>query len=201
MSATAIADVTDALRQRLEAVVGSDNVHVGPPSDAGDKMVALFLFHLEPNKELRNAEILGAPPAGAPPADPSGRRDVLPMDLRYLVSVKRTESAGANGDTHDLSALGGMVRELHAQPTLGGALLPAQEVRITLEPFPMEELSRIWGLFPQTAYQTSVVYLASPVLIDAGPAFVGPPVQVRSAAAGAFTEYPGASLGAGRRSS
>lgn len=44
----------------------------------------------------------------------------------------------------------------------------------------MEELSRVWGLFPQGAqdhYRTSIVYLASPVFVEAAnPVTEGRPV-------------------------
>ena len=40
----------------------------------------------------------------------------------------------------------------------------------------MDELARIWDAFPEQNYQTSMVYLATPVFVDAGPLPVGPPV-------------------------
>ena len=139
----------------------------------------MFLFHIEPNRELRNAERLRTPPPGAPPDQSAVELDALPLDLRYLISVFRTAGGGAAGDPNELAALGQVIQRLHAEPTLTGAILPGQEVRVTPEPYPMEELSRVWGLFPADPYRTSVVYLATPVFIEAGPLVVGPPVQSR----------------------
>ena len=39
----------------------------------------------------------------------------------------------------------------------------------------MEELSRVWGLFPQTSYRTSMVYLVSPVAVSVDPEETGVP--------------------------
>lgn len=192
MSADAIAAVTEALRVRLETAVGVGEVYVGPPvsGDVGPRRVALFLFHLEPNRELRNTERLTPPPAGTPPTDPSIALNALPMDLRYLISVFRRAGGGGVADANELTTLGQVIQVLHAQSTLGGSLLSNQEVRLTPEPYPMEELSRVWGLFPQTSYRTSVVYLATPVFIEAGPITLGPPVEERQMEGGLSADPP-----------
>ena len=40
----------------------------------------------------------------------------------------------------------------------------------------MEEISRVWGLLPETPYQTSVIYLATPVFVDIPQPAPGPRV-------------------------
>jgi hypothetical protein len=192
VSADAIAAVTEAFRIRLEQAVGVGEVYVGPPvaADVGPRRAALFLFHLEPNRELRNTERLTMPPPGAPPPAPSTSLDALPLDLRYLISVFRRAGGGGVADPNELTTLGQVVQILHAQPTLGGALLAGQEVRLTPEPYPMEELSRVWGLFPQTSYRTSVVYLATPIFIEAAPIAKGQPVEEWQMASGVSETPP-----------
>ena len=76
--------------------------------------------------------------------------------------------------------LGKIIRVLHAQPNLSGEILDGQVVRLTPEPYPMEELSRIWGMFQPDAFRTSVVYLATPVYIETDPKPGGPPVDERT---------------------
>jgi hypothetical protein len=39
-------------------------------------------------------------------------------------------------------------------------------LRLTLNPISMEDMSRIWGAFPDTAYEISVAYLVTPVAIE-----------------------------------
>lgn len=182
MSAQAIMDTTLALRRRLEGAVGGGSVMIEPPSNSPPAGVqaSLFLFHLLPNAELRNSLRLAAPPPEAPATGPAAARDALPLDLRYLVTVFRTTAVpGAGADPSELETLGRIVQVLHEQPTLTGGALADQIVRVTPEPYPMEELSRIWGLFPGTNYATSMVYLASPVFVEVGALPRGGPVTER----------------------
>lgn len=164
MSADALFDVTDALRVRLEGAIGEGQVYVGPPvdTDVGERRLSLFLFHLQPNQELRNSQYLVSPPD---PTEPLVERQALPMDLRFLISVFRAAGNGGVAEANELNTLGQAIQALHAEPTLTGLSLPDQTVRLTPEPYPMEELSRVWGLFPETSYRTSVVYMATPVFI------------------------------------
>lgn len=150
-----------------------DVVFIGPPAQAqiGTRAVSLFPFHLVPNPELRNTDRYSLGSDAAPQL-----RDALALDIRYLISVFRP---GGGTEPSELERLGEIIAGIHANPTLGGALLPDQDVRLTPEPYPMEELSRIWGLFPSSSYVPSVVYLASPVFIDAVSAAQGIPVEER----------------------
>jgi hypothetical protein len=190
VSADAISRVTDELQARLEAAIGAGRVYVGPPEvdDVGDRTLALFLFHIVPNQELRNERYFVA--SSNNPTDPLVETNSLPLDLRFLISVFRSAGAGNGGmaDPDELLTLGRAVRALHERPVIDGSQVPNQLVRITPEPYPMEELSRVWGLFPQTSYRTSMVYLASPVSVSLDPPLVGPPVVERTSRHGLFAE-------------
>ena len=109
--------------------------------------------------------------------------DALPLDLRFLITVFGTGQV-------PLTTLGQIVRALHADPTLAGQGMKGQVVRVTPEPYPMEELSRVWGLFPQDVYRTSVVYLASPVMVEAAARPRGRPVQERRQKGGLSSGLP-----------
>lgn len=186
MSADAIARVTSAFKARLQTELGPDTVYVGPPipTEVGERMMALFLFHLEPNRDLRNEVHLVQEGVNQPLVV----ADALPLNLRYLLSVFRTAGAGGVADANELGTLGRVVQVLHGDPTLVGSHLPGQVVRLTPEPYPMEELSRVWGLFDNANYQTSMVYLASPVFVALDPAPRGAEVVERSTATGPFVE-------------
>jgi hypothetical protein len=189
MSADAIAGVTVALQNRLASAIGGP-VHVGPPipDDVGARKAALFLFHVVPNQALRNEPYYVARPSD--PAGPLVEAPALPLDLRFLVSVFRTAGAGGGGvsDPEELSTLGLIVQALHQYPFIDGTQVPDQLVRITPEPYPMEELSRVWALFPQTPYGTSMVYLLSPVSVAVPPPPAGPPVLQRTSRQGPLVE-------------
>jgi hypothetical protein len=189
MSADAIFDLTEALRARIEGAVGQQTVYVGPPvaTDVDTRSVALFLFHIEPNRELRNTPHLAADTNGGP-QDVLMPRDALPLDLRYMISVFRRPAGGL--DPNELSTLGLVIQVLADEPTFGDAVLAGQNVRVTPEPYPMEEISRVWGLFPTTSYRTSVVYLASPLFITSPPTPGGPPVTERELRSGLSTAAP-----------
>ncbi len=186
MSVDAIFEVTDALRLRLESAVGDGQIYVGPPvdTDVGERRLSLFLFHIQPNKELRNADYLTSSPNVD---EPLVERRALPLDLRFLISVFRVAGNGGVAEPNELNTLGQAMQELHAEPTLTGPGLPDQTVRLTPEAYPMEELSRVWGLFPQTSYRTSVVYLASPVFVASEVIAGGPPVVERTLLGGIST--------------
>lgn len=181
MSANAIIRVTEAVRVRLEAAVGVGQVYVGPPvaEDVGDRKLALFLFHIVPNQAMRNQ--LHYVPASADPSDPFVEANAIPLDLRYLVSAFRSKGMGNGGpaDPEELATLGAVVQQLHEYPDIDASQVPSQLARITPEPYTMEDLSRVWGLLPQTSYRTSMVYLVSPVFIALDPSQGSPRVTER----------------------
>jgi Pvc16 N-terminal domain len=184
MTAEAIDQATAELRARLALAIGGE-VYVGPPivDDVSDRKLSLFLFHVMVNQALRNERYLVADPGDA--AGPLVEARALPLDLRFLITVFRSTGPGPAADPDELVTLGLAVQALHANPTLDSAPDPA---RITPEPYPMEELSRIWGLFPRASYRTSVVYLVSPVYVAVEPQPAAAPVRRRTLRPGTLTE-------------
>jgi hypothetical protein len=188
MTADAISLVTKVLQDRLSAAIGGP-VYVGPPvgKDVGGDRLALFLFHLVPNADLRNAKHY-VPPSNDSD-EPLVEVEALPLDLRYLLSAFRSAGAGNGGlaDPDELLTLGQAIRALHAQPMIDGSHVPDQLARISPEPYPMEEMSRVWGLFPDTSYRTSMVYLVTPVSVSLDPPLVGQRVLERTFRQGVLT--------------
>jgi hypothetical protein len=182
VSENAIRLTTIALQTRLESVLGKGTVLVSAPKNVLSSFKAsLFLFNVVPNRDLRNSEHFVLPPtppsAPGPSAPQSAARpvDALPVDLRYLITVR---AGDPTPDLDALETLGQIMRILHIEPTLSGGILEGQQVRLTPEPYSVEEFNRIWGMFPDEVYSPSVVYLASPVFIYAD-LTLGPPVLER----------------------
>ena len=165
MSADAIEMVTAELRDRLSAAVDSP-VYVGPPlvEDVTGRKLSLFLFHVMINQALRNERHLLATPGDD--TAPLVEVETLPLDLRFLLTVFR-KGTGAAADPDELVTLGQAIAALHADPVIGAG---PDFARVTPEPYGMEDLSRIWGLFPRASYRTSMVYMVSPVYVTLTPA-------------------------------
>lgn len=156
----AIADRIDAAL--LAATPQQHKVLVAPPSkdNLGAVQILLFPYKLMVNTALRNTERV-LPPAG-PLAVPVVFNDALPLDIFYLVTAGISET----NDLDSLVWLGTAMRALQQDPILTGTLVDGDTVRVSLEPASLDEMSRVWAMFPDADYRTSVVYVASPVWID-----------------------------------
>lgn len=153
--------IRDLLLEALHAGRGippnSFSVYVGPP-DAGrtDDELILFLLRINPNAELRNADY-ARPGAGADAA--------IPLDLHYLV----TAGSPANmTSTESLARLGQAIRTIESASPLSVPSHGQDAVWLSLEPMTTDELSRIWGLFPNFNCRSSFVFRAGPVWLAAG---------------------------------
>jgi len=168
--------IRDMLLDALHAARGippnSFSVYVGPP-DAGrtDDELILFLLRINPNGELRNADQARAGGADA----------AIPLDLHYLV----TAGSPANATSTDgLTRLGHAIRAIESASPLSVPGLGQDAVWLSLEPMSTDELSRIWGLFPNYNCRSSFVFRAGPVWIESGRTAVqAAPVRGRTAEA------------------
>ncbi len=188
MSETAIFSTTREFHARIAAVVGGlSQVHIGAPikNEIGTAHVSLFMFHIDVNSSLRNELRHETPPPNAPAGAVARNVDALPLDLRFLITVFRDPDASVQ-TPNELDRLGRIIQALHVQPTLSGPSMHGQMVRVSPEPYPMEELSRVWGLFGQDVYRSSMVYLATPVFIDAQLSAIGAPIIERRQTTGIF---------------
>lgn len=170
----AIAAVSATLRQLLIDGLQISNVTVRPLDKARqgiDKdQVNLFLYHTQVDGGWRNMDMprqLKPGESGHPP---------LPLNLFYLLTAYNDEM----DEVTSQSLLGNAMRVLHDHPLLDaseiqsatGANVPdsdlheqIERVRITHQPLPLEEVSKLWSAF-QTQYRTSVAYQVSLVLIE-----------------------------------
>ena len=180
----AIATVTATLSQVLQVAVGVDvpgaAMTTVRPDSTGSGLpttgVNLYLYQVTPCGTFRNADL--------PTRSTDGhlmQRPQVALDLHYLLTFY-----GEEAQLEPQRLLGSVVRTLHARP-----VLTRQQIQQTLavEPFKtllarsnlaeavelvkfspiplsLEELSKLWSVFFQTAYTLSVAYQASVVMIE-----------------------------------
>ena len=191
----AIAAVTAALRNlfragipRLDPELANLQVTLQPPDKARDGVTAeqlnLFLYQTSYNAAFRNSDAPSRTRPGEVGPPP------LALNLHYVMT------AFGRGETDNTAlshrVLGGELSLLHDHPLLaaqelkdaleeGGVHLQAERVRVTPQPMPLEEMSKLWTSF-QTSYRLSAGIQASVLLIDsARPVRAAPPVARRGA--------------------
>lgn len=181
MDVDAIQLVTTAIKVRLNQAIGQPDdsplVFIGPLHDTGadNAYLVLFLYRIVPNADLRNVRHLVADPDPRNP--PIAYENALPLDLHFMLTAGGRQRDEADSERDSLLRLGQAMRTLNDQPLLAGATLDDEVVRVTLYPASSDEMSRVWALFPDQNYRTSVLYLASPVWIDPAVALpAAPPV-------------------------
>jgi hypothetical protein len=166
MRSDAIQRVSRALAARIETALptisGKSKTIVAPPNkdNVAAAQIVLFPYRLVVNAALRNSERV------LPPADPQSPplvfNDALPLDVFYLLTAGTSQP----DDLESLVWLGMAMQIVQRDPNLVGPLVDGDTVRISLEPAPLDEMNRVWAMFPDADYRTSVVYVASPVWID-----------------------------------
>ncbi|HEX6372420.1 MAG TPA: DUF4255 domain-containing protein [Longimicrobium sp.] len=207
----AIAATTAALRNllhigipRLDPELSDLRVTLQPPDKAREGVsvtqLNLFLYQTTYNAAFRNGDMPSRTKAGEVGQPP------LALNLHYVLTAFGRGEADNDALSHRV--LGGALSLLHDHPLLGpdelkdaledgGVHLQPERVRITHQPMPLEEMSKLWTSF-QTSYRLSAAIQASVLLIDsARPTRAAPPVVRRgaddggaSAAAGLENPFP-----------
>jgi len=172
---------SEALSEQLRGLFGTPTgvsldspARLKGPADSNDftAAISLYLLQATPNGQLNNQPLIAAGP---------GRQFYPPLylDLRYLLTplLKAPEdNLLVMGAVLQIMAASPVIRQnfLRCQPPAG-----APEVRVTLAPVTLEEITRIWGAFSQP-YRLSMCYDVRSVAIDSlrGPE-EGPPVVER----------------------
>ncbi|WP_329000248.1 DUF4255 domain-containing protein [Kribbella sp. NBC_00709] len=169
--------LTDTVEQAVSgATVWTDRSDV-PRQTAG---VNIYLYRTSDDPARRNDDL---PTRGADGA--MRTRPCLAGRLHYLLTFH-----GKDDELEPQRLLGATLARLHSRPIVTRALIdqvvaeatdptPRNEflgktdlaaadelVRLTPEPLDLDELSKLWSVFFQTAYQLSATYVASPVLLE-----------------------------------
>lgn len=177
----AIATVTEALKQILDASVGRDvpgaSARAVRPTESGDKGVNIYLYQVNSNSSWRNEDLPTRRDDGTPVQRPRAA-----LDLHYLLTFYGDEAR-----LEPQRLLGSVVSTLHSHPLLTrqqvrDAITNAEDgflndsdlaeevelVKFTPIPLSLEELYNLWSGFFQTSYSLSVAYQASVVFVDGG---------------------------------
>jgi hypothetical protein len=174
-----IRDVSRTLLDLLKNNMSGVNVALASPKNAGTNRLTLFLYKVTENPDLKNAQhIVERQPNG----QLVERRAPLSLDAYYLLTAH-----AADGDLLEAhQALSKAMAVLNDNGVLQGSLLRADNtqtgltaqsiLRVTLNPISMEDMTRIWSVFPDTQYEISVTYLVTPVEIDSTVDITGAPV-------------------------
>ena len=203
-----LAAVTSTLRYVLErslavahpGPVGSASVStLRPDRLSGDELdgapgLNIFLYQVTPNNAGSLADLPTRRSDGSLAARPT-----TALDLHYLLT-----GYGQDPSLDGQRLLGRAITALAVSPVLTRDVITAavdaysgdaettflsasnlaeqaELVKVTMIPLPLEELSRLWGVFQQTPYQLSVAYRATVVLLEADvPIRRALPVRTRS---------------------
>src|SRR5437016_1856331 len=177
MSVEAIQDTSNTLITLLKtniAELNDQNAVVASPvevRDQPDVRLTLYLYSIVENCELKNEEWLVV-------NHTQSRKSPLSLDLYNLLTVYPA-GIQAGGNFHDANleshrTLARAMRVFYDNGIVAGSALqgslrgtdPDQALRVTLNPITVEDLTRIWSVFPEASYRPSVCYLVSPVRID-----------------------------------
>lgn len=183
MSIDAIRDVSDTLINLLKTNIADTNVDdfnpddvdviIASPADIPQEpakiAIALYLYSIIENPELKNEERLWV-------NHQQTRRSPLSLDLYYMLTIYPVVSDDINDQhNHNRDAhrtLSRAMRVFYDHGIVVGSMLSGnlrdaeQALRITLNPITVEDLTRIWSVFPEASYRPSVCYLVSPVRVD-----------------------------------
>lgn len=177
-----IAVVTATIHNLVQAAVTEAmpgvTVRIGPPRAivSTESEVCLYLYHLTPNAQMRNANLPIGRTGGLPPT-PSQ----TVVDLHYLIAFAgetqlATETmlgkviiALQEGSVLSATEIRSIIRANSAYDYLRDSDLPSEPVQVKLTPeyLTLEELTKLWSVFFQIAHRPSLHYLASPIILDA----------------------------------
>lgn len=152
-----------AINEEAGADPGTFTVYLGPPDVEMEEDPELILFPMRvtPSPDLRNARrIRPFPEASDPPKEIDG---AVPLCLHFLVTAGSPQNETA---ALSLRRLGDAIRTIEAASPLAVPALFQDAVWLSLEPLSTDELSRIWGLFPNFNARTCFAFRASPIWID-----------------------------------
>ena len=140
--------------------------------------LTLFLYSISPTVEMRND--LEIPGNQSPAGEVSE-----PLELYYLLTAFAPATQDPTDQTLDSQLLLGFaMRVFFDNGTLTGSVLQGNlprddELRLTLQPMTVEDLTRIWSVFPESVLHASVSFLVTPVKLRSTRAVAGARVTSR----------------------
>ncbi|HYJ79370.1 MAG TPA: DUF4255 domain-containing protein [Longimicrobiaceae bacterium] len=159
---TVVSGVTRTLANVLTSVTGVDvEADRSPAENISDatSLILLYLYRVEQSPYFVNAE----PPR---PGPNQLREAPIGLNLFYLIAPY------GNGQLQIQLTLGDIVRVFHDMPVIDPAFYhptlqdTTEELRMVLNPLPMQEMTELWRSFNERSYRLALTYEASVVLID-----------------------------------
>lgn len=150
----------------------NDFIVLGSPADIedDDNVLCLFLYQVIENIHMKNQEMqqITSKKLRYPP---------LTLDLYYMLTShagKKYKQNRTEMTAQEHIRLGRAMQILHDNPTLpiennspaGSETDISDELRITLHPISLDDMTKIWTTFQGKSYRPSACYLVSPVRID-----------------------------------
>lgn len=175
-----IKDVSNTLLDLLKTNLPGVAVDLLSPKFPGANRLTLFLYKVLENPDFKNANS----PALTTTADGKlvETRAPLTLDLYYLLTAHSGNASLIQAHT----ALSRAMRVFYDNGVLQGSVLRSDDpskgltadatLRLTLNPISMEDMTRVWSVFPDTPYEISVTYLVTPVAIESTRTQESPPV-------------------------
>lgn len=176
MSQQTIADVGRTLISllRAELTLAPDRIALTSPPNAvaNDVRLGLFLYKIVETPYLANEEDQTVVPPGG--GLPISVRSPLTVTLHYVLTaygaVGEPDLTAREAEAH--AALSRAMRVFYDNGILAGSQLQAElagtghELRVSINPITMEDMTRIWSVFPDSQYSSSVAYIVTPVPIE-----------------------------------
>jgi hypothetical protein len=192
----AVSGVSSTLRNLLkDRMTELANITIAPPdvtvSNITGRRLNLYLYHIAESGFLKNQQIPrsgNSASYGHPP---------LSLDLHYLFTSFGSSETGPDADLEAQQILGDAMRVLHDFSILSADLLQQktpgnppildpslidefEQVKVTLEPKSVDEISKIWTALQHVNFRLSVGYQVSVVQIESrATPTVGVPVRER----------------------
>ncbi|MBO7743567.1 DUF4255 domain-containing protein [Paenibacillus sp. MWE-103] len=180
MSSNGIADVGRTLLLLLQdgmkdMVPNANQIVLHSPAEivASNIRLTLFLYNILENPYMRYQN-------GMLPTTAAYKLPPLVLDLHYMLTAYSAAQNLTERTLEEHQLLGRAMSVLHNHASLGGAALQGsltgseQELRVTLDPVPVPELSDIWTAFSDNNLRPSVCYVVSPLIILPEPAAPSP---------------------------
>ena len=180
---SAIRDVGETLIELLRndpiVTIPAAQIALLSPAEANANGVrlTLFLYSISPAAEYRNElEIPGNVLDDEPVSQP--------LNLYFLLTAFSPPQDPTIRSLDSQLLLGQAMRVFFDNGILTGSQLRGdlprdEELRISLQPITIEDLTRVWSVFPETSLQFSVAYLVTPVRLRSNRTRGGAPVVSR----------------------
>lgn len=145
----------------------------------GHVRITFYLYDVSVNGHMQNR------PESFDADRESRRGEPVYLDLRYVMTAYPSRASGGSGDTEDEhEVLGRAIRILHDNgvltgATIGGSFDDDETVHLSIVPDGLDEAMNVWNTFDERPYLPSVVYLATPVIIESDDDIDGSPVLQR----------------------